>query len=307
MEPAIVLENLSKAFGRRQALQGVSFTVERGDIFGYLGSNGAGKTTSIRILLDLIRADSGRALILGRETALKLTRRNVGFVLDADGLYNNMTARENLEFYARLYGVTDAGPRMDLLIKQVGLEERADDRVGAFSKGMRQRLALARALVHDPELLILDEPMSGVDPSGRMELRQIMLDIVHNRGKTIFLSSHELDEVQRSCNRIALIHKGEIKLCGDLAALMRERGDERISVQMAQALPDSRLAEIRAASGLGFQEQDGNRLFFAAQARIPEIVGFLAERGIEILGVQKNQASLEELYAAILREEERTA
>jgi ABC-2 type transport system ATP-binding protein len=221
---ALQLDGIRKTLAGREILKGISFTVAPGDVFGYLGSNGAGKTTTIRILLDLIRATSGDVRVMGESASREDVRRRIGFVLEADGLYNSLSAVENLEFYARIYGAKDARARIATLLGDVGLADRARDRVGGFSKGMRQRLALARALVHDPHVLILDEPMSGIDPSGQIELRQILLDVVRRGGKTIFFSSHDLDEVQRICNRIALIDQGTIRLQGELATLMREMG-----------------------------------------------------------------------------------
>src|SRR4030042_6728520 len=176
MSPAISIKNIQKSLGGRDILKGISFNVEMGDIFGYLGPNGAGKTTTIRILLGLFQADSGKLEILGQDIKLSETRKKIGFVLDADGLYDNMTAEENMEYYARIYGLFKADKRILELLDMVELGSRAKDRVGAYSKGMRQRLALARAMVHDPEVLVLDEPTSGVDPSGQKEKRKIMID-----------------------------------------------------------------------------------------------------------------------------------
>ena len=208
MNSVISIENVKKTLGNREVLKGISFTVEMGDIFGYLGPNGAGKTTTIRILLGLLQADSGNLSILGQDINISETRRKIGFVLDSDGLYDNMTARENLEFYSRIYGLNNAKERIDKLLDMVKLADRSEDRVHTYSRGMRQRLALARSMVHDPEVMVLDEPTSGVDPSGQIEIRQIMLNMARKENKTIILSSHNLDEVQRICNRIAIIDRG---------------------------------------------------------------------------------------------------
>ncbi|MCX6011660.1 MAG: ABC transporter ATP-binding protein [Chloroflexi bacterium] len=213
---AIRLEAISKQLGEREVLSDVSFTVKQGDIFGYLGPNGAGKTTTIRILLGLLQPTSGKATILGEDVSQDEARRKVGFVLESDGLYDNKTAEENLWYYARIYGMAEPAERIDRVLNLVELRNRARDKVGTYSKGMRQRLALARAMTHNPELLVLDEPTAGVDPSGQMEVREVILNMAHKEGKTVFLSSHNLDEVQRVCNRIALVDRGEIKLYGEL-------------------------------------------------------------------------------------------
>ena len=183
MGDAIRLEALSKELGGREVLKGASFAVKQGDIFGYLGPNGAGKTTTIRILLGLLAPTSGRAYILEEDVSKDEVRRKVGFVLDSDGLYDNKTAEENLQYYARIYGVKEAAGKIDRILDLVELRDRAKDKTGASSRGMRQRLALARAMVHDPDLLILDEPSAGVDPSGQVEVRQVILDMAHKEGK----------------------------------------------------------------------------------------------------------------------------
>src|SRR5512139_3175281 len=198
MDEIIQLEHIFKRLGQREILKDVNLAVKRGDIFGFLGPNGAGKTTSIRIILGLYAADSGRATILGRSSAEDLVRGKLGFVLETDGLYDNLTAYDNLRYFGQIYAVPQLPSRLERAIALVGLADRLKDKAGAYSKGMRQRLALARAMLHDPEVLVLDEPTAGVDPSGQIEVRQIIQDM-SRRGKTILLSSHNLDEVQRIC------------------------------------------------------------------------------------------------------------
>jgi len=216
-QAAVALDNVSKTLGGRPILNNISFVVEQGDVFGYLGPNGAGKTTTIRVIMGLFPPTSGRALILGKNAGSDDARQRVGFVLEADGLYENMTGYENLDYYSQIYGLspTAKGRRIDEMLEMAGLGDRAGDKVASYSKGMRQRLALARSMLHDPDLLILDEPTAGLDPTGQLEVRQTVLDLAE-RGKTVFLSSHNLDEVQRICSRIALIDRGEIKLSAQM-------------------------------------------------------------------------------------------
>ncbi len=306
MNPAISIKNVKKTLGNQEILKGISFNVEMGDIFGYLGPNGAGKTTTIRILLGLFQADSGKLEILGQDIKLSETRRKIGFVLDADGLYDNMTAEENMEYYARIYGLFKASKRICELLDMVELGNRAKDRVNTYSKGMRQRLALARAMVHDPEILVLDEPTSGVDPSGQIEIRQIMIDMAHKKNKTIFLSSHNLDEVQRICNRIALIDRGEIKLYGELESLRQGMSKRMVIIEIAQSIPESLLAELKGLSYLGLQEIKGNSLIFSPQqgTEISDIISILTSRGVKIEEASRKEASLEEMYSTILKETE---
>lgn len=306
MNPAISIKNIKKSIGNREVLKDISFSVEKSDIFGYLGPNGAGKTTTIRILLGLLRSDSGRIEVLGRDIDRSETRKKIGFVLDLDGLYDNMTASENLVFYSRIYGVTGGGKKIARLAKIAGLADRIDDKVRTYSRGMRQRLALARAMVHDPDVLILDEPTSGVDPSGQIEIRQLLINIARKESKTIFLSSHNLDEVQRICNRIALIDRGEIKLYGELESLRRGMGRGAVIIRTANNVPESLLSELKNLPHLGLQESTGQNLIFSPikGAETPEIISFLAERGIKIEEVRKKEASLEEMYAEILKKAE---
>jgi len=306
MGEAVVLKALSKQLGGRQILKNVSFSVQQGDIFGYLGPNGAGKTTTIRILLGLLSPTSGGAYILGEDICKDEVRRKVGFVLESDGLYENKSAVENLGYYARLYGVSQADQKIDRALDLVGLKDRAKDQVGTYSRGMRQRLALARSMVHDPPLLILDEPTAGVDPSGQIEVREVVLNMARKEGRTILLSSHNLDEVQRICNRIALISRGEIRLCGELEELRRQRSVNEVEIKTSEAIADSLFAELQGLTDLGLRERKDRSLTFApgAGVRIPDVVRLLVNRGIDIEAVARKEVSLEEIYSAMLKEAE---
>ena len=306
MRDIIRLEGISKQLGKREILRDVSFTVKQGDIFGYLGPNGAGKTTTIRILLGLLRPTSGKATILGEDVSRDEARRKVGFVLESDGLYDNKTAEENLWYYARIYGMAKPAERIDRILNLVELRDRAKDKVGTYSKGMRQRLALARAMTHNPELLVLDEPTAGVDPSGQIEVREVILNMAHKEGRTIFLSSHNLDEVQRICNRIALIDRGEIKLYGELEQLQREMSGNEVEIETTEAIAEPLFSELKSLSHLGLRQRKDKTLTFVLQEgiRVPDIVSLLVKRGVEIEEVSKKEASLEEIYSAILKEVE---
>jgi ABC-2 type transport system ATP-binding protein len=307
MTTAIQIDNIRKTLGTREILKGITFNVQTGDIFGYLGPNGAGKTTTIRILLGLLRADSGKLDILGQDISLVTTRMKIGFALDPDGLYDMMTAVENLKFYVDIYGISDANVRIDKVLKLVGLDDRADDRVGTYSKGMRQRLSLARAMVHDPEVLILDEPTAGVDPTGQIEIRKILIDIARKEKKTVLLSSHNLDEVQRICNRIVLIDRGEIKLYGELEDLRQKMGRSGIVIETSGGIPDTIQEKLKKQTELGFRDVSGTTLFFSPEegtARVSDIITFLSGYGVKIEQASRREASLEELYASILKEVE---
>jgi ABC-2 type transport system ATP-binding protein len=304
MDDAITLEHICKRLGGREILKNVSFAVKQGDIFGYLGPNGAGKTTTIRILLGLLQATSGRASILGQDVNADRTRNKVGFVLESDGLYDNMSAYENVAYYAQIYGVSQPTEMIERVLGLAGLSDRAGDKVGTYSKGMRQRLALARAMVHNPDILILDEPTAGIDPSGQIEVRQIILDMAHKERRTIFLSSHNLDEVQRICNRIALIGRGEINLYGERDELQRKMGRGEVVVETTEAIVEPILAELEGLPEVSIQDRKDRTLILSVGkgGDVSGVVTFLTQRGVRIEQVKRREASLEEIYTTILGE-----
>jgi ABC-2 type transport system ATP-binding protein len=304
---AITLAEVNKRLGHREVLKSVSFTVEPGDIFGYLGPNGAGKTTTIRVILGLLKPDAGKVSLLGQDVMVDETRKHVGFVLESDGLYDNISGYENIAYYAQVYGVPKTVAMTDRVIGLVRLTDRARDKVSVYSKGMRQRLALARAMVHNPDILILDEPTAGVDPSGQIEVRQIILDMAHKEGKAIFLSSHNLDEVQRICNRIALIDRGEIKLYGELDKLQRRMGRGEVMIETREPVSESVLAELARMPELDIQSRKDRTVILTlgkGGADISDVISFLTQRGAKIEQVVRRDASLEEIYTTILKEAE---
>lgn len=305
MSEAITLDGIYKTLGKRKILQDVSFTIESGDVFGYLGPNGAGKTTTIRILLGLMSPNSGKVTVLGKDTGVDANRRKVGFVLETDGLYDQMTALDNLIFYSSLYGISFSDERIRDILGVVRLADRARDKVGSYSKGMRQRLALARAMVHNPDVLVLDEPTAGVDPTGQIEVRQIILDMAA-RGKTIFFSSHNLDEVQRICNRIALIHHGVIQLYGETEKLQRQMGKSEVLLETSNPIPTPVMDELRGLSGVNIIEVKDREIILSTgnSIGIPDIVVFLVQHGVRIEQVKRREASVEEIYTNILKEVE---
>ena len=306
MVDIISLEHVNKELGKRQILKDVTLAVKQGDIFGYLGPNGAGKTTTIRIILGLMAATSGKVSLLGQDAQVEKVRQKIGFVLEADGLYDNLTAYDNLLYYAKLYDVAQPAQKVNEVLKLVGLAERTKDKVGTYSKGMRQRLALARAMAPDPEVLVLDEPTAGVDPTGQIEIRQLMLDMIHKEHKTILLSSHNLDEVQRICNRIALIHKGQIRLYGELEQFKREMGQGGVVIETAETIPQIMLAELQKLPEISVRDQKDGVLILniGKTVDVSSIITLLAARGVKIEQVKKQEASLEDMYTTIVKESE---
>src|SRR5437763_3381587 len=222
--PIVEVERLSKRYGRVQALNHVSFSVAEGEVFGFLGPNGAGKTTTIRMLLGLQRPDSGTARIGGHDCWQDHARaaRIFGATLEQPALYGFLSGRDNLRIFARTIGPVDE-KQISRLLGLVGMTDRANDKVKRYSMGMRQRLALAQAMLGQPRLLILDEPTNGLDPNGIHGLR-ILLRKLAEEGMTIFFSSHLLSEVEELCDRVVVLHRGEVKAAGPLSELMNVKG-----------------------------------------------------------------------------------
>jgi ABC-2 type transport system ATP-binding protein len=225
MAAIVDVDRLSKSFGAVRAVHEISFSVAEGEVFGFLGPNGAGKTTTIRILLGLQHADGGTARIGGHDcwTAHAKAARLFGATLEQPALYGFLSGRDNLRLFARLLGPVDEKQVTELL-GLVGMTERGDDKVQRYSMGMRQRLALAQAMLGKPRLLILDEPTNGLDPNGIHGLRILLRKLATEQGLTIFFSSHLLSEVEELCDRVVVLHRGEVKAAGPLSELMNAKG-----------------------------------------------------------------------------------
>ena len=224
------IRGLRKAFrghlgiGRREAIRGIDLDVRRGEIYGLLGPNGAGKTTTIKLVLGLLRPDAGSIELLGRPATDPRSHAGLGYLPEHPYFYTYLTAREFLDFYARLQGVP-ASDRRDCVersLQRVGLADRADSPLRKFSKGMTQRLGLAQAIQHDPDLVILDEPMSGLDPIGRREVRDLIVEL-KEAGKTVFFSSHILQDAEMICDRVVILESGRVRSVGPLRELVSDR------------------------------------------------------------------------------------
>jgi ABC-2 type transport system ATP-binding protein len=221
----ISVENLVKRYDGYTALDGLNFSVEDGDIFGFLGPNGAGKTTTIRILTAIIKADSGNVLVDGRDVFREplAVKKIINALPESNGYYEWMTAHEYLEFFSILYEEKASKPEIHKLLEVVGLHGKEGHLIRSYSRGMKQRLGIARALINKPKVLFLDEPTNGLDPKGRRDIHDLLIDLNRQRGTTIFLSTHLLDDVERLCNRIAIINYGKIVRVGELDR-MKEKG-----------------------------------------------------------------------------------
>ena len=295
---AIQTQGLGKRFGARAALDGVDLEVPRGVAFGFLGANGAGKTTLIRLLLGLARPTSGTMRLLGRElpggSAEALAR--VGAIIEEPRFHRHLSGRENLHVNAAARDRSAHG-RVDAALERVGLVHRSDDRVRTYSMGMRQRLGIARCLMADPELLILDEPMNGLDPAGILEFRNLIRDFV-DEGRTVMLSSHILDEVEKTCDRVAIVDRGEIVLSGSLDELRRE-GKPRVLIEV-DAPTKARTLLAGVPGVLALSGDDGViEASLADVDLVPELNRRLVESGIPVRRLEPVRASLEERFLAI--------
>src|SRR5215470_11512543 len=222
---AIQTDKLTKLFGGITAVDGVTLTVERGEVFGVLGPNGAGKTTMVRLLNGVLAPSAGTCRVLGFDPVTQggEVRRRTGVLTESPALYERMTARENLHFFGTMYGMPEEklSIQADAMLVAFDLSERADDKVGSFSKGMKQRLALARSVLHEPEVLFLDEPTAALDPEAARRVTELIMEFSHQAGRTVFLCTHYLPEAQRLCDHVAVLNHGQLIATGTLADLVR--------------------------------------------------------------------------------------
>jgi ABC-2 type transport system ATP-binding protein len=303
----IEVQNLTKELSGRTVLKGIDFQVNEGEVFGYLGPNGAGKTTTMRIVLGLLRPTSGRALVFGEDLGDDDDLRGrVGVLLENDGLYERLSAYENLNYYAQLYSVSNIEEKIKNLLEFVGLSDRQNDKVGTFSKGMKRRLALARSIIHDPDVLFYDEPSAGLDPEAQKMVRDLILRLSGEKGRTIFLNSHDLDEVQRVCSRTAILQKGELRAYDTVENLRKEFSKPAVEIVLA----DEREAEkaldlLNSLDYVSECERDGLRITATIKGeKTSAILNVLMKDGIKVEEARKVTKSLEDVYLDIARRSE---
>lgn len=293
---AVELHNLSKTYpGGKQAVQNVSLELEPGEVFGFLGPNGAGKTTTVKLLNGMLTPTEGICRVLGSDPALEPEKVHAvsGVVTEHARMYENLTGLENLVFYAELYGISadEAARRSESLLKEMELEEAKDRKLAAWSTGMRQRLSLARALIHRPKILFLDEPTSGLDPESAQNVNRMIREMAENSGITVFLCTHQLRYAQEICTRYGLIEEGRLLAEGTLDEL-RSETFSRITLQIrAGSMPPE----------MGFR-QTGAQEYEASirsEDEIPEIVRRIAAAGGDIYKVEARQPDLEDIYFAL--------
>jgi len=302
----IETKNLTRKFGDLTAVDDLTLRVDEGEVFGFLGPNGAGKTTTIRMLACLISKTSGTATVgdydIGNSADQQKIRRIIGLVPDNVGLYEELTAYKNLDFYGRYYKVKEPKrrERIEYFLKMLGLWEKKDVAAGTFSKGMKQKLAVARALVHDPEVLFLDEPTANLDPEAAKTVRDFILDLKKEE-KTIFLNTHNLDEAQRICDRIAILNS-KLMAIGTPSELERSASGRRIMVKL-ESVSDAIVSAAKKA-GAGSVEVDGSRLVITVdnpEEQNPDILGAILAAGGRVQFVTEVSSTLEEVYLKLVR------
>jgi ABC-2 type transport system ATP-binding protein len=304
---SIVAENLTKRFNGFTAVDNLSFTVEQGEIFGLLGPNGAGKTTTIRMLASLIQPTEGDAYVGGfsvRDDALRV-REIIGILTENPSLYERLSARENLEFFAKAYGVDEPktrDARIRELLEFFDLWDRRGDRAGTFSKGMKQKLAIARALVHEPRTLYLDEPTSGLDPKSAKDIRDLMERLSQREGQTILLSTHRLEDAERLCDRVMIInHGGAVSVASPQELRQRATGAHVVRVGLRE-LTSSLSKAVEAAEGVKALDVKEGALSvtLADEGYTPGLVRSIVDAGGHIMYVVPLEVSLEDAYLKVI-------
>ncbi|HXT62143.1 MAG TPA: ABC transporter ATP-binding protein [Pyrinomonadaceae bacterium] len=292
-------EQLTKTYRARVIVDRLSMTVERGDVFGFLGQNGAGKSTTIRMALGLVRPSSGRVQVLGHDMSRRSREalQRVGAIIETPAFYENFSGRQNLRMLAAMSGGATARAIEDVL-ELVGLRERAGDPVREYSHGMRQRLGIAQALLPNPELIILDEPTDGLDPQGLAEVRDLIRRLRDEKGLTIILSSHLLHEVEQICNRVAIIDSGRLLYQGPVQALIAQ--GQRIKLK-TDRVTDA--FELLARQRQLSVTRNGDECLYLhiANEEIPDINALLVQNGFRVMEIYSQQESLEEVFLRLTR------
>lgn len=301
--PVVEVRELSKTyregwFGRKRvaALRGVSLTVQAGEIFGLIGPNGAGKTTLIKVLLGIVRRWAGQARLLGHIAGARAGRQRVGYLPEGHRIPRHLTGETALQYYGQLSRLSPRTirERSGPLLKRLGLSKAADRPVRGYSKGMLQRLGLAQALLHEPDLLFLDEPTDGVDPRGRAEIRDFLLEL-KSQGKTIFINSHQLQELELVCSRVAMLEQGRVRFVGSLEEATRPRDE----VQLVLVGEPRAIGGVLPAGTATVTLADGQQeatVEVADQASVDRLIDDLRAAGVSIASLTRNRRSLEEAF-----------
>jgi len=296
---------LSRNFGDIVAVEDLNLEVEQGEVLGFLGPNGAGKTTTIRMLAGIIKPTRGHAIVAGFRTDYEVERLHqvIGLLTEVPGFYHRLSARRNLEFFGNFYPDSDAQAQAEKYLRLMGLWERRHDKVGTFSKGMKQRLALARVLLHEPQVLFLDEPTAGLDPEASREVREFIKSL-SQQGRTIFLSTHNLAEAESICHRVALFRRQMLAV--DTPENLRQRLFQRQMVVQMDSVEDSVIAAVRKLNFVQSVRREGSSLTVELadfERNRPNLVECIVMAGGRIQQVFETEHSLEDIYLTLVREE----
>jgi ABC-2 type transport system ATP-binding protein len=295
-QPAIRIDGLTKRFGDVLAVQDVDLAVEEGEIFGFLGPNGAGKSTTINVVLDFIRPTEGSVTVLGHDAQLEsqAVRERTGVLPEGYDVYDRLTGRQHLEFAIESKNADDSP---EALLQRVGIPEAINRKAGGYSKGMAQRLVLAMALVGDPDLLILDEPTTGLDPNGAREMREIIRQ-ERNRGATVFFSSHILEQVEAVCDRVGILRQGKLVAVDSIDNLRNAvGGGSTLTIQVDRAT-DAAVDAARGVEGVSNVRAEGDSLVVQTDGSKTAVLEAIESAGVEVSDFATEEASLEELFAA---------
>ena len=309
-ETAIHVEDLTRDFSSVRALDGLSLEVPSGIIFGFLGPNGSGKTTTINLLLGLLEPTAGRADVLGFDTRTQADeiRSRTGALLEHPGLYEQLSAEENLEFYGRVWqmAAVERQSRIKELLTRMGLWERRGERVGKWSRGMKQKLALARALIHHPPLVFLDEPTAGLDVVAAAAIRDDLAALAAGQGVTVFMTTHNMAEAERLCRQVAVIRQGKLVVLGHPDELRARAGSPQVEV-VGTAFTDTVLNLLRARSEVSAVEMQDTHLLIHLKGEmgVAPLVSLMVSQGVQVEEVRKGKASLEEVFLTLMDEEEK--
>ncbi len=305
---AIRIQSLTRDFGDVHALDGLSLEVPAGIVFGFLGPNGAGKTTTIRLLLGLLEPTAGQAEVLGYDTRTQASqiRPRVGALLENNGIYEQMSAEDNLEFYGRtnLIPVADRSRRIHQLLDEMGLWERRKDLAGSWSRGMKQKLALARAILHHPRLVLLDEPTAGLDVQAAVAVRESLSTLAERDGVTVFLTTHNMAEAEKICSLTAVIRQGRLVAMGAPDELRAKTGKLQVFIS-GHGFTEHVQDMLRKQPDVEAVETQNNELKIQMHTTpdIPALVSLLAGEGVQVIEVHQGKASLEETYLQLMEEE----
>lgn len=301
-EQMIVAQNLTRRFGEVVALEGLSLEVKEGEVFGLLGPNGAGKTTTIRLLTGLLRPSSGQVVVAGFPSGQddRQMRRSIGLLPEVPGLYLALSAERNLQFYGTLYGVTDLAGRIERYLRLLGLWDRRSEAVGTFSKGMRQKLAIARAVLHEPPVLLLDEPTSGLDPQAARLVRTF-IERLCEEGRTILLCTHNLEEADRLCDRVGVL-KTHLLAVDTPAALRQKLFGKKVVFHLQEAQPAYRTL-VAGEPYVTEAELVDNKLIVTLddpEEHNPRLVRILVQAGARVQFVGELRHRLEDVYLQLM-------